>query len=49
MGCNCGKKKVQPIPEPIPVPEHIKELTQEEIDWFNNIDEINPLNDDDDE
>jgi hypothetical protein len=47
MGCNCGKKKVQPTPEPIPEP--IKELTQEEIDWFNNIDEINPLNDDDDE
>jgi hypothetical protein len=47
MGCNCGKKKVQPTPEPIPVPEHIKELTDEEIDWFNNIDEINPLNDDD--
>ena len=47
MGCNCGKKKVQPTPEPIPEP--IKELTQQEIDWFNNIDEINPLNDDDDE
>jgi len=46
--CNCGKKsKVQPTPEPIPVPEPIKELTQEEIDWFNNIDVINPLNDDD--
>jgi hypothetical protein len=26
-----------------------KELTQEEIDWFNNIDVINPLNEDDDE
>ena len=50
MGCNCGKKtKVQSTPEPIPVPEPIKELTQVEIDWFNNIDVINPLNDDDDE
>lgn len=50
MGCNCKKNKVQPTPEPIPVPEPIiKELTQEEIDWFNNIDVINPLNDDDDE
>ena len=50
MGCNCGKKKVQPTPEPIPIPEPPKELTDEEIDWYNNIDVINPLiYEDDDE
>ena len=50
MGCNCGKKRVQPTPEPIIVPDPPKELTQEEIDWYNNIDVINPLiYEDDDE
>jgi hypothetical protein len=47
MPCNCKKNKVVPTPEPIPVIELPKELTDEEIDWFNNIDVINPLNDDD--
>jgi hypothetical protein len=30
-------------------PEPIRELTDEEIDWFNNIDIIDPLNQEDDE
>jgi hypothetical protein len=38
MGCNCKKTKVEE-----PVIELLKQLTQEEIDWFNNIDTITPL------
>lgn len=49
--CNCKKPTpvsvFSPQPLPQPTPEPIKELTQEEIDWFNNIDVINPLNEDD--
>ena len=51
MGCNCGKQKrvetkvIYGTPEPTPEP--IKELTQEEIEWFNNIDLINPIEDED--
>ena len=53
MGCNCKNKK-NAIKEEIieqlgQLTETPKELTQEEIEWFNNIDVINPLNDDDDE
>lgn len=47
MGCGCKKKKeeVYVTPEPIPIPEPPKQLTQEEIDWFNNIDIIKPITD----
>ena len=73
MGCNCGKKKKEPvvqkyyipatetepaqIVESIGVPQtpeqqhtqdmdnHAKKLSEETIDWFNNIDTITPLND----
>ena len=40
--CNCKKKKpvVQPTPELTQLP---KQLTEEEIDWFNNIDVIEPI------
>jgi hypothetical protein len=47
MGCNCGKQKrvetqvIMGTPEPIPVPEPPKE----EIDHFNNIDFITPIED----
>ena len=44
--CNCKKQPNIETPYPtIPVPEPIVELTQEEIDWYNNIDEINPIED----
>jgi hypothetical protein len=36
MGCNCGKKKVLVTPP-------IVELPKEEIDWYNNIDTIEPI------
>jgi hypothetical protein len=45
MGCNCKKNRNQPTPEPIPLPEEIVELTDEEIDHFNNIDIIEPIED----
>ena len=53
MGCNCKNNK-KPIKEKIieqlgQLTETPKELTEEEIEWFNNIDVINPLNEDDDE
>ena len=53
MGCNCKNNK-KPIKEQIieqlgQLTETPKELTEEEIEWFNNIDVINPLNDEDDE
>lgn len=35
MSCGCKKKE--------PVVIKPKQLTKEEIDWFNNIDTINPL------
>jgi hypothetical protein len=40
--CECRKRKpvVEPIPEPTQLP---KALTEEEIDWFNNIDVIEPI------
>jgi hypothetical protein len=48
--CNCKKQTPVSVfsPQPVsePTPEPIKELTQEEIDWYNNIDEINPIEDD---
>lgn len=46
MGCNCKKKEPVSVFSPIQTPEPIKELTQEEIDSLNNIDEINPIEDD---
>jgi hypothetical protein len=57
MGCNCKKKAEVPQPIPTPVPEtpeqfhaqemdkYAKEISEETIDWFNNIDTINPLED----
>lgn len=47
--CNCKKQPRVETPYPTPEPEPIRELTQEEIDWFNNIDLINPLKEEDDE
>jgi hypothetical protein len=47
MGCGCKQTKVvapEPIPT-IPTPEPPKGLTQEEMDWFNNIDVIKPIQD----
>jgi hypothetical protein len=41
MGCDCRKKKVVNNPEP--QQELPKQLTKEEIDWFNNIDIITPI------
>jgi hypothetical protein len=38
--CNCKKNRNQPTPEPTSVPEPPKE----EIDHFNNIDTIEPIN-----
>jgi hypothetical protein len=51
--CNCRNKK-KPAPQQViedlgQLTETPKELTQEEIEWFNNIDVIDPLKDDDDE
>jgi hypothetical protein len=50
MGCNCKNNK-KPIKEQIieqlgQLTETPKELTEEEIEGFNNIDVINPLSDD---
>jgi hypothetical protein len=49
--CNCKKQpRIEtPYHNPEPTPESIRELTDEEIDWFNNIDIIDPLNQEDDE
>ena len=41
MGCNCGKKKPE-IVLPVVTPT-IVELPKEEIDWYNNIDTIEPI------
>lgn len=47
--CNCKKnKRVETkviMGEPEPLPEEIVDLTQEEIDHFNNIDYITPTED----
>ena len=51
--CNCKKKEPvstfspPPMTQSIPVPDPPVELTQEQIDWFNNLDEITPLVKDD--
>jgi hypothetical protein len=44
--CNCKKQHRIETPYPTPEPEPVIELTDEEIDWYNNIDEINPIEDD---
>lgn len=48
--CNCKKqKRVETkviMGEPEPIVEEIVDLTQEEIDHFNNIDIITPIEDD---
>ena len=44
MGCNCGKKKpvvINPQPEVLEIPK--VEMVKEEIDWYNNIDIIEPI------
>jgi hypothetical protein len=58
MGCNCGKKKPTPTPVSTPEPETIekfhakemdayaKRISEETIDWFDNIDVIKPIDDD---
>jgi len=52
--CNCKKNRNETIPVvtipvvtmvPEPTPEPIRELTDEEIDYFNNIDYITPIED----
>ncbi len=44
MGCNC--KKTPEIILPVVTPP-IVELPKEEIDWYNNIDEIRPYTQED--
>lgn len=40
MGCGCkGRKVVEP---PKPEPQQV-ELPKQDIDWYNNIDEITPI------
>jgi hypothetical protein len=58
MGCNCGKKKPTPTPVSTPEPETIekfhakemdayaKRISEETMDWFDNIDTIKPIDDD---
>jgi hypothetical protein len=58
MGCNCGKKKPTPTPVSTPEPETIekfhakemdayaKRISEETMDWFNNLDTIKPIDDD---
>jgi hypothetical protein len=58
MGCNCGKKKPTPTPVSTPEPETIekfhakemdayaKRISEETMDWFDNIDVIKPIDDD---
>jgi hypothetical protein len=45
MGCNCGKKRepvvINPQPEVLEIPK--VEMVKEEIDWYNNIDVIEPI------
>lgn len=50
MGCNCKKNKVPQTPDELHAQEMNEwngglpqELTEEEIDWFNNIDIIEPI------
>jgi hypothetical protein len=57
MGCNC-KKKPTPTPVSTPEPETIekfhakemdayaKRISEETMDWFDNIDTIKPIDDD---
>jgi hypothetical protein len=40
MGCGCKGRKV--VEQPKPEPQQI-ELPKEEIDWYNNIDIIEPI------
>ena len=53
MGCNCGKKeKVIQNPKPVKlVTVDEREPTKEEIslvdDWYNNLDTIEPIKDED--
>jgi hypothetical protein len=51
--CNCKKQKRVDtkviMGEPEPIPEEIVELTNEEIDHFNNIDIIEPIEDGEDD
>jgi hypothetical protein len=42
MGCNCGKRQ-QVILNPKPVEELPITLTGMTYDWYNNIDEIEPI------
>lgn len=54
MGCNCGKKeKVIQNPKPVVAIVEEREPTQDEIkmvdDWYNNIDNIEPIKDEDNE
>ena len=54
MGCNCGKKeKVIQNPKPVVAIVEEREPTKEEInlvdDWYNNIDNIEPIKDEEDE
>jgi len=44
MGCGCGKKRKEPVVITEPVVEIPKvEMVKEEIDWYNNIDIIEPI------
>ncbi len=50
MGCNCRKTKVvepQPKPQIIEIPkiEMVHETKPQQEDWYNNIDEIKPIED----
>ena len=54
MGCNCGKKeKVIQNPKPVVAIIEEREPTKEEInlvdDWYNNIDNIQPIKDEEEE
>ena len=44
MGCNCKKRPEIIMPVVTPT---IVELPKEEIDWYNNIDEIRPYTQED--
>ena len=45
--CDCRKKKV--VVTPVIIEELPKQITQEEIDWYNNIDTIEPIKPKEDE
>lgn len=40
MGCGCKGRKVVEVPKP--EPQQV-ELPKQDIDWYNNIDEITPI------